>query len=413
MTDDALKEFPSKDLNALSLRGITWGTSATSREQSEPVTAMQRESAQSSSRPQHTWPAVLTLYFLAPFIAEMLTGSTPPLMWNNVGGVILTTGLYGSGALLARELVRWRGLGWGNLALLGVAYGVLEEGMAVQSWFNPTWIDPPDRLRLFEVNWTLALIFTTIHVTLSIMGSVVIAEALFPKLAQRPWLGQKAFVGLTLWLGAVTLWLFVTYGFILYHGKGYDHPPLSYGIALVLFALFLWLGLHRRRANASPAAEPGYAQVLKRASLRAPRLWTLRLVGFAAAFAVLVNLFILRTLIPIALVPIGIVVGVVLVGLLVVRRWSHRSNWDASHRLALASGVLGFFIVCSPLFEFVIPAPGKDMRGLVLVDALALIGLIWLAWRVKRQGDVAVPGSSPNFPPSRPGQGTASPGTPY
>jgi hypothetical protein len=129
---------------------------------SSPHAFSLQHSLQPTLRLQRTWPAVLTLYFLAPFIAEMLTGSTPPLMWNNIGGAILTIGLYGSGALLARELVRRRGLGWGNLALLGVAYGVLEEGMAYQSWFNPTWANPPDRLRFFEVNWTLALAFTTI-----------------------------------------------------------------------------------------------------------------------------------------------------------------------------------------------------------------------------------------------------------
>ncbi len=204
----------------------------------------------------------------------------------------------------------------------------------------------------------------------------VIAEALFPRLAERPWLGQKGFVGLTLWLGMVTSWLFITYGFVLFHGKGYDHPPVTYGIAPVLFALFLWLGLHRCRANASPAAEPGL-------TLRpAPRLWTLRLTAFAAAFVVLLNMFILRMFIPIALVPVGIVAVVDLLGVLVVRRWSKRPGWGACHRLALTSGVMGFFIVCSPLFEFVIPKKASlNMTGLTLVNLLALGGLIWLAWR--------------------------------
>jgi hypothetical protein len=306
----------------------------------------------------------------------MLTGSTPPLMWNNVGGVILTIGLYGSGALLARELVRRRGLGWGNLALLGVAYGVLEEGMAYQSWFNPIWTNPPDRLRIFEVNWTLALAFTTIHVTLSIMSSIVIAEALFPRLAERPWLGQKWFIGFTIWLGVITSVFFVTYGFVVFHGKGYDHPPVTYVIALLLFTLFLWLGLHRYRAKVSPSTEPNPIIRL------APRLWTLRLVAFAAAFVVLVNLFILRMFIPVALIPFGIVAGVDLLSVLQVRRWSKRSGWGACQRLALVSGVMGFSIVCSPLFEFVIPKkPGLNMTGLTLVNLLALGGLIWLARR--------------------------------
>ena len=333
-----------------------------------------------SPRSQRTWPAVLTLYFLAPIIAELLTGATPPLMWNNVGGIILTTGLYGSGAILARELVRRRGLGWGHLALLGVAYGVLEEGMAYQSWFNPTWANPPDRLRFLEINWTLVLIFTTIHVTLSIMSSVIIAETLFPQQAECFWLSRKGFVGLTLWLGAVTSMLFVSYGFLIYRGKGYDHPPVTYGIALVLFVLFLWLGLRRGKASAS-------VQASSSDPLRpAPRLWTVRLAAFVAAFAVLLNLFFLRNLITIALIPLSIVAGVDILSVLVVRQWAKRSGWGIRHRLALVSGVIGVFIVASPFFEFVIPRqPGHNPTGLTLVDLFALGGLIWLAWQVKQQ----------------------------
>ena len=325
---------------------------------------------------------MLTLYFLAPIIAEMLTGGTPPLMWNNVLGVILLTGLYGPGAILARELVRRRGLSWGRLALLGVAYGVLEEGMAYQSWFNPTWSGSTDRLRFLAINWMLVLVFTTIHVSLSIMSSVVIAEAIFPRQATRPWLGRKAFGGMAVWLFIVAAWLFFSYGFLIFHGKGYDHPPVTYVIAPVLFVLFLWLGLRRGKASA-------FAQVGSGESLRpAPHLWTLRLAAFVAAFVVLVNLFFLRNLLPIALIPFGIVAGVDLLGVLLLRRWSQRSGWGASHRLALTSGVMGVFIVASPFFEFVIPRqPGHNPAGLVLVNLFALAGLIWLARRAKRQGN--------------------------
>ena len=287
---------------------------------------------------------------------------------------------YGSGAILARELVRRRGLSWGQLALLGVAYGVLEEGMAFQSWFHPTWADPPDRLRFLEINWMLVLVFTTMHVTLSIMSSVVIAEALFPQQAERPWLGRKALGGLALWLVLITSWLFVSYGFLIYRGKGYDHPPVTYGIALVLFVLFLWLGLHRRKASAS--AQAGSGDPLR----PAPRLWTVRLAAFVAAFVVLVNLFFLRNLLPIALLPFGSVAGVDLLSMLLVRRWAKRSGWGVRHRLALVSGVIGVFIGASPFIEFVIPRqPGHHPTGLTLVDLCALGGLTWLAWRVKRQ----------------------------
>jgi hypothetical protein len=317
---------------------------------------------------------VLALYFLSPFIAEMLTGSAPPLMWNNVLGVILLTGLYGPGTVLARELVRRRRLGWSSLALLGAAYGVLEEGMLYQSWFNPKWVGG-DAARFLQVNWTFALIFTTIHVTLSILSSIVIAEAFFPKLAEQPWLIRKGFVGFTLWLGVVASWTFFSYGFVVFRGKGYDHPPLSYVLAPLLFVLFLWFGLRRRKAPATTSTG-------SRDTVRpAPRLWTLRLAAFAAAFAVLVNLFLLSAIIPVRLIPIAIVAGVDLVSIVVVLQWSKRPGWGMRHRLALASGAMGFFIVFAPIQEFVIPDHDAHKAGLTLVNLLALGGLIWLARR--------------------------------
>src|SRR5262249_6156817 len=88
-----------------------------------------------------TWPGGLTLFLLAPMVAEMLTGSTPPLNFINPVSLLLEIPLYGAGAVLARELIRRRGLGWGRLLLLGAAYGVLEEGLTIGSWFDPYWPD--------------------------------------------------------------------------------------------------------------------------------------------------------------------------------------------------------------------------------------------------------------------------------
>ena len=50
--------------------------------------------------PQHTWPALLTLFFLAPIIPEMLTGSSPPFMFIHPVSLLFETGLYGSGAII-------------------------------------------------------------------------------------------------------------------------------------------------------------------------------------------------------------------------------------------------------------------------------------------------------------------------
>ena len=85
-------------------------------------------------------PAVV-LFFLAPAIAELLSGSVPPVEFFNPFGFVLLTTLYGSGAILARELtIRWH-KGWFGLFALGAAYGIIEEGLMVKSFFDPNWVD--------------------------------------------------------------------------------------------------------------------------------------------------------------------------------------------------------------------------------------------------------------------------------
>jgi hypothetical protein len=328
-------------------------------------------SVAAESSPRSTWLAVVALYLLAPVVAELLTGSTPPLAWNNVGGVVLTVGLYGSGALLAREIVCARRLSWANLAILGIAYGVLEEGMAYQSWFNPRWTPPPDAARALDVNWTFVVGFTSIHVVLSIITSIVLAEALFPRLASRPWLGPASRIAFTVWLGLVVLVLALSYGFAIYHGRGYDHPPASYVIAPAVFVACLLMGTLLR---IPPERSQG--------SRRPPGYWSLRIAGFLGGGVVLVNLLFLRVALPIHVLPIAFIVATDVLGVSLVRRWARCPGWGMSQRLALVSGVMGVFIVFSPVFEFVIP--NRNMTGLTLVNLLALGGLIFLAHQVAR-----------------------------
>lgn len=69
------------------------------------------QSTQPLPRLQRTWPALLTLYFLSPVIGEVLSGSTPVLSFFQLFSLLYLPALYGSGAILVRELARRRGLG--------------------------------------------------------------------------------------------------------------------------------------------------------------------------------------------------------------------------------------------------------------------------------------------------------------
>ena len=83
------------------------------------------------------WRPVLALLLTAPYLGEVLSTATSSiellLPWN----LALFVALYGSGALLCREMAHRWGLGLPGLALLGAAYGVYEEALVDRFWFNP------------------------------------------------------------------------------------------------------------------------------------------------------------------------------------------------------------------------------------------------------------------------------------
>ena len=330
---------------------------------------------------QRMWPALLTLYLLAPAVGEMLSGSTPPVQFINPFSLLYQAGLYGSGAILVRELVRRRGLGWSSILLLGAAYGILEEGLVVTSWFNPDW---PDVIslhgfsRALDTNWFWALSLTAYHAVVSITTPIILTESLFPRLADRPWLRRRGMRFFSIWLGVISLIGLLGFGFLAFRKQGYTHPPAMYAVALVLAIVCVWLGLRLRPAAprwpiSSPAHRP------------APRLWLLRLAGLAATILFFAISWAGPGITHSPAVAIGLLTGLIVLCEWRVHRWSTRAHWGAEQRLALVSGVMGFFLLLAPLVEFAARPAGKNTTGMTLVAFLWLAGLIWLAHRAGRQ----------------------------
>ncbi len=258
--------------------------------------------------------------------------------------------------------------------LLGAAYGVLEEGLVVTSWFNPKW---PDVVslgaygRLFETNWVWALGLTLYHMVVSITIPIILTEALFPRIADRPWLGRKGFRFFAVWLTIISLLGLLGFGFLEFSKQGYTHPPATYFVALALAVALVMLAL-RRPAPAPFVTSPR----------RAPRLWSLRLFGFLATIIYFTLSWIVPRLVPVALITMLLFAGFAVLAAWRVRAWSRREGWSAEHQLALASGVLGFFLVLfAPLVEFLAPPAGKPTTGMTLVALVFLVGLVWLARR--------------------------------
>jgi hypothetical protein len=122
------------------------------------------------------------------------------------------------------------------LLLLGAAYGILEEGLMVKSFFDPKWMDLGIRGsfgRWAEVNWVWAEMLTVYHAVFSKTIPIVLVELAYAERKEESWVGKRLFTCLIVVLFAVTAigFLFMT---------GYRPPPLQYLLAIVAMGLFVY-----------------------------------------------------------------------------------------------------------------------------------------------------------------------------
>ena len=330
---------------------------------------------------------VFVLLLLSPMVAELLLGSTPLLAFFTPFSLLLEVGLYGAGAVLIRELAQRRGLGWSRILLLGAAYGIIEEGLQIQSFFN---VNHPDLGNLaiygraLGVNWVWAEELIGYHAIWSMTIPILLTELLFPARRGLPWLRTRGLrviaiiFGLDIVLGGALFTL-------IFHSKfGYVPPLVPYLGAVALVCLLTWLALRR---PAQPAAMNGAPFAVPPAR-RAPRPWLLRLFSFGAAFAwffIFLGLTGPTSTIP---APVTMLLGALLaLGVwLLVRRWSGPARlWNDRHRLALTAGPLLLLAFLSFILGLQGQTDGKDFRGQFLVGLVAIALLIVFTWRVNRR----------------------------
>jgi hypothetical protein len=294
---------------------------------------------------------VVATYLVAPFLGEALSTSTPPLdlilPWN----LALLAALYGSGALICREIARRYRFGLPGLCLLGAAYGVYEEALIGRSWFDPSFQDTVgvgSYSRVWHTNLLLATHLTAFHVAVSICSSILLVELLFPARRERAWVGGRGLGGAA---AALLLVVPVTY-------EEFPHGPLGPVLAAAgLCVLLAWCAFRVPRRPDQQLAQPPSSR---------PRF--LGLIAFACTAGNFVSVYSLPyTRIP---WPLGILLALapVAAGVILVRRLTARHP-DNSNGLRVVTGVLAFFI----LLDIVVGSGGRyDLIGGALATAVAL-----------------------------------------
>lgn len=320
----------------------------------------------------------LVLVLMAPLVAELLAGSTPLISQPIVLAILLVVylPLYGAGALLIRELVQRSRRGWASILLLGAAYGLIEEGFASQSLFNPTLYHAANwGARILGTNGVFTESVIIVHAIWSAAIPILLTGLLFPGRRTTPYLGRVGLVVTSICyvLGVALLWLVARTFF----AAGYTAPAILPGLAVVaaLVLVVIALGVLPRKAPRS------------RREINAPRPWVVLLVigisGFvwqAAQFLWAIQPLFSRW--PLVLVPVlaTLILGGGVAWL--VNRWSRAHDWGDLHLLALASGA----VICHILIGVLANAQTTADRIGLIVLGLAMIGMLtWLAFRLHKR----------------------------
>ncbi len=310
----------------------------------------------------------LFLFFLAPTIGELLSGSAPPMEFFNPFSLLILSALYGSGAVLARELtLRWNKC-WPTILTLGLAYGIIEEGVMIKSFFDPNWMDLGilgTYGRLAGVNWVWSVSLTLYHATVSIAIPILLTELLYTDLRDEPWIGRRGMIGLSILLAAVVLFGALALA-------PYRPPFVPY-----LFAIIATVGLYFLARRIPQRFAPRDM---------APRwrpLW-IGMIGFLSITAFFIGGWALPELGVPPVLTIGFLIALTLVVLRLLRWASGEGAWSDIGRLALANGTLTFFILLA-FFAESNPDRTDNPAGMAFVGLTAAVSLLALNLRVRRR----------------------------
>ena len=320
---------------------------------------------------RHLLPA-LGLFLLAPLVAEFLLGNLPI---TALAALVLLAPLYGGGAVLIREAVRHTGRGWPSILILALAYGVLEEGIATMSLFNPNYVG----LRLLDNGyipqlgiggpWTVLVL--TLHVVWSISVPIATVEALVPPRRTTPWLGR---LGLALTALLFLAGVAAMTALSIFQSQFVASIPQLVASVLVaagLATVALVVVRPRAETHRAPAGE-------------APSPWLVGTAAFVVSSAF--------KLLPLDWSPwlyVSLALGLALLAVVGVRNWSRRRGWGDAHRLALAAGPLLTYAWTAFPQPPVLPAtPTEDLIGnaVFAIGALVLIGVAALRLRHQPAG---------------------------
>lgn len=294
-------------------------------------------------------------------IPEFLTGATPVLtFFTNPLSFLALPGLYGAGVLVIREVaVRWR-KGIPTILLLGLVYGIAEEGFGVMTFFAPN--NSAAGLlgsfgRLGGVDWVWVPDIAVFHAVFSVALPILLVGVLYPRTRSARFLSDRGLVW-TFGIFALT----VTALFLLTRAL-YAYTPSAPVLLLFLAISVVLVGI----------------------ALRMPfrwRAWTSKIAPSSAKRVGLIGgMWVWLTFgiywIGPLVVPVPVIVVILGAGFALWTGLRLLPEVDADNgrpRVALAAGMLSFLLVFSVI---VTVARADVLAPLATASVIALLAVLW------------------------------------
>ncbi len=133
---------------------------------------------------------IITLALISPTLTELLCSNIPASIFFQPHIFLLVVIAYGFPVLVIREMsVRWN-LGIFGIIVMGLAYGLYNEGICAKTLLMNENVPIPsfDGYVRFTFNWAWATLILVWHALHSILYPIVIVSYFFPKVRKEKWL---------------------------------------------------------------------------------------------------------------------------------------------------------------------------------------------------------------------------------
>ena len=327
---------------------------------------------------------VVMFMLLTPGIPEYLSSSSPinavilnPPMF--LFQLLANTALYLPGALLVREAkVRWT-KGWGTVLLLGAAYGILEEGVALSTLFDPK-ASPVGSLGSYGhwlgVYWVWAAGIVPFHAVFSISLPILLLGLALPETSGRPLLGGRKTAATLVVLSADVILLML----VVNRASGYWMGWPILVSSLLTIAALIWAGFRA----------PGPALVLGSGGRTVSKK-----ILFAIGVSFLLAIFLTEGLAQAAHLPPAVGFLLVLLVEALYPVYLSRRAWRDPPRgtVVLAAGLLTPIMTIGVAAELALPLTiAADLA------AFAFFVFLWKKYPSTDSGRTAAPGLDTLFP---------------